>query len=115
MKRILLFAIVAFSLSSCYYDSREELYPENPNECKTTGLTYIADTEAIFANSCAISGCHESGGQTPTLETYVQVTASIDRIEQRALVEKSMPPAGPLGSCDQSQLTQWIADGYPEK
>ena len=115
MKKIILFTIIAFSVSSCYYDNKEDLYPEDPNACKTSGLTYNEDTKAIFANSCATTGCHESGGQTPVLETYAQVSSSIVRIEKRALVEKTMPPAGPLGSCDQSQLTQWIADGYPEK
>jgi len=115
MKKIIILAVVAFSVSSCYYDNKEELYPENPNACNTKGLTYDADTKAIFANSCATSGCHESGGQTPVLETYAQVSSSIVKIEKRALVEKTMPPAGPLGSCVQSQLTQWIADGYPEK
>lgn len=115
MKKVLLLGVVAFALSSCYYDNKEDLYPEDPNACKTEELTYDGDTKAIFSQSCATTGCHISGGEDPALETYSQVAQNIDKIEKRALIEKTMPPAGPLSSCSQSQLTQWIADGYPEK
>ena len=115
MKKILLLFIVSLSVSSCYYDNKEDLYPEDPNACKTAGLTYDADTKAIFAQSCATTGCHIAGAQAPYFETYLDISQNIAKIEKRALVEKTMPPSGPLSSCSQSQLTQWIADGYPEK
>ncbi len=114
MKKILLLGIIALGVSSCYYDNKEELYPEDPNACETTGLTYDKDIKAIFVNGCAVSGCHVAGDQSPALETYDEVKNNISRIETRALVEKTMPTSGPLASCTQSQLTQWIADGYPE-
>lgn len=117
MKKKYLFAIGLHSLilSSCYYDNREELYPVDPTACNTTSLTYDVEIKPIFSSSCAVSGCHVAGSQLPTLETYSQVFANLDRIEARALIEKSMPPSGPLGQCSSDQLIQWIADGAPEK
>ncbi len=114
MKKILLLGIVTLTVSSCYYDNGTELYPTDPNACQTTGLTYDANIKAIFSNNCSVSGCHSAGAQLPTLETYSDVKDNLTRIEFRALIEKSMPPAGPLSSCEQSQLTQWIADGAPQ-
>lgn len=115
MRKIILLAVLAISVTSCYYDNKEELYPENPNACATDSLTYDSGIKAIFSSSCAVSGCHVAGKESPTLETYAQVSANITAIERRALIEKSMPAAGPLSSCAQSQLAQWIVDGYPEK
>jgi uncharacterized membrane protein len=114
MKKILLLGIVALSVSSCYYDNSEDLYPVDPNACETTELTYDANVKAIFSQNCSVSGCHVAGAQTPALETYTEVKDNLTRIEFRALIEKTMPPSGPLTSCEQSQLTQWIADGAPE-
>lgn len=115
MKKIIVIGVILFSFSSCYYDNQEELYPINPNDCKTANLTYDTDVKSIFDKSCAVSGCHIVGAQLPTLETYNDVKNNLNRVEIRALIEKSMPPTGPLNSCDQNKLTQWIADGAPEK
>ncbi len=111
----LTFVLLPLFLSSCYYDNREELYPLDPNACNTTDLTYDVDIQPIFSNNCAVSGCHVAGAKLPELETYSQVFSKIDRITERALIEKSMPPTGQIDQCSQSQLTQWIADGAPEK
>ena len=108
------FIALGLMVSSCYYDNKEELYPVDPNTCKTTNLSYDVDIKPIFSKNCSVSGCHAAGAQLPVLETYAQVMASLNRIEVRVLVEKSMPPAGPLSSCDQKMLAQWIADGAPE-
>lgn len=115
MNRIWVLGFLLFAVSSCYYDNGEDLYPTDPNDCKTDSLTYDGDIKAIFSNSCAVSGCHITGVQPPSLETYSEVKASLSRIEQRALVQKDMPTGGPLSSCDQEKLKQWIADGAPEK
>lgn len=115
MRKIIALSCLVIGLSSCYYDNKEELYPTDPTQCETVSQTYDANIKAIINQSCAVSGCHVAGAQTPMLTTYTEVKNNIVRIEQRALVTKDMPTAGPLGSCDQSKLTQWIADGYPEK
>lgn len=118
MKNIVKYSVVlaVLGLSSCYYDNKEELYPFEGQNCETANLTYTTNIKVLVDKSCAVSGCHVSGAQTPVLETYTQVKAIIDngKFEQRVLVQKDMPTSGPLSDCEQSQLTQWIADGAPE-
>lgn len=102
------------SLGSCYYDNQEDLYPIDPNDCKTDSLTYNNYVGDLINLTCSTSGCHSAGGQPPALTNYQEVFSNLGRIEVRALQEKTMPPSGPMNQCNQSQLTQWIADGAPE-
>lgn len=114
MNKVLLIGALAFMVSSCYYDIGEELYPTDPNDCKTDSLTYDDDIKILINNSCAVSGCHVAGAQTPFLTTYAEVKANTSGIQQRAIVQGDMPPSGPLSACDKKKLEQWIADGAPE-
>ena len=114
MKKIFFLAVLALGMESCYYDNEEELYPSDPNSCNTDSLTYDNQIGSLINTNCSVSGCHAAGGESPTLTTYQEVKSNIDRIEIRALIEKTMPPTGPLPQCELSQLTQWIADGAPE-
>ena len=98
-------------LNSCTYN-KEQAIP-NANTCGPTPATYSGDIKALIANNCALSGCHNlataSGGQV--FENYSQVKASIDRIRQRAVVERTMPATGPLNAGDYDKLKCWIDRG----
>lgn len=95
----------------CYYDVAEELYPaQQTTNCDTT-RGYALRIAPIMATNCATTGCHVSNGQSPNLSTYAGVSANIDRVRQRAIVEKTMPPSGPLSPCDVLALQQWIDAG----
>ena len=103
--------MLVIGVQGCYYDVAEELYPaQQTANCDTT-RGYALRVAPIIAGNCAISGCHVSNGQTPNLSTYAGVSSNIDRIRQRAIVEKTMPPTGPLTPCDQQALQQWIDAG----
>lgn len=108
-------AVVIFLAQACYYDNEEELYPGD-SDCNTAGLTYQNTIKTLIDTRCAVSGCHVSGTGRVVLTTYQGVKAIVDdgRLTQRVIVEKTMPPAGPLPSCSIRQLEQWIADGAPE-
>lgn len=106
--------MLAFFMSSCYYDNGEDLYPVDPNDCNTDSLTYDNQIKVLINVTCATRGCHYTGSQAPALTNYQEVLANLDRIEARALQERTMPPSGPLSTCKHNQLTQWIADGAPE-
>jgi hypothetical protein len=98
-------------LSACTYDKGEDMVPV---DCETDSLTYNGQIGVLINANCATSGCHNQGGQPPALTNYSNVKANLNRIEVRALIEKTMPPSGPLSSCNQSQLSTWIANGSPE-
>jgi hypothetical protein len=99
-------------MSGCYYDVADELYPDSVTaNCDTTAPTYSARIAPLIASSCATSGCHTGAAQLPDLNNYNDVSANVDRIKQRAVIEKTMPPSGPLSTCDVNALQTWIDAG----
>ncbi|MCS3800823.1 hypothetical protein [Niastella sp. OAS944] len=106
--------VMVISNTGCYYDKAELLYPGGSVDCSTISATY-GKVQAIISGKCNTSGCHnarDAAGGT-VLETYDQVKAKASRINQRAIVEKTMPPAGPLSTADIAILTCWISSGTP--
>lgn len=107
------------SMTGCYYDNEEELYPFAGNQCDTLlPLSYNGIIQPIMQQNCAISGCHT--GVNPTgglrLDTYTQVSeiALNGDMSSRVIVNRDMPPSGPLSACDISALQAWIDLGAPE-
>jgi hypothetical protein len=113
--RILAGVIALLLVQSCYYDKEEELYPGN---CNVLNPTYTNGIKTMIDNNCATSGCHT--GIAPAagllLNTYPQVKeiAVNGKLEARVIIQKSMPPSGPLPKCDLEALQVWIAAGAPE-
>jgi hypothetical protein len=55
--------------------------------------------------------CHDV--QQPTMNSYNEVKSVIDSIHQAAVIEKNMPPDGPLTTSQMEILTDWINRGAP--
>lgn len=113
---IILLLCVTVSSSSCYNDKEELLYPGSttPADCATVPAKFSADIFPLMSSKCAISGCHDataSGGVT--FQNYNQINSKKDRINVRAVIEKSMPPTGPLPPGDISKLKCWLDAGAP--
>jgi uncharacterized membrane protein len=100
--------------TGCYYDKAELLYPGGTVDCSTVQATF-SKVQSVIANKCNTSGCHNArnaaGGTV--LETYDQVKAKAGRINQRAIVEKTMPPGAALSTEDIAILQCWITSGTP--
>lgn len=115
---ITLIVLLAAGVQSCYYDSEEKTYPGSLNGCDTIPPTFANTIEAITSTNCAISGCHT--GINPSagifLDTYAQVKVIADngKLNQEVVVNKSMPPSGPLTDCELKAIADWIAAGAPE-
>ncbi|HRH64402.1 MAG TPA: hypothetical protein PLI68_13860 [Bacteroidia bacterium] len=109
-RSIVLLLLITF-FSACYYDVESELYPATTSTCDTATPTYSATIQPLIAASCAITGCHTSGAQSPDLSSYANLKASIERVKVRAITEKSMPPSGPLSSCSLESIDKWITSG----
>jgi hypothetical protein len=110
---IILLILSSFILiSGCYYDVADELYPEGSTvTCDTTVRGYAAKIQPMIGTNCAISGCHVPGAQTPDLSTHAEVAANADIVKEQAIINKTMPPTGPLPPCDILSLEQWINNG----
>ncbi len=61
-----LIAILILFVSGC---SKTATIVKNPGSDITQTMSFTSDIIPIFSNSCAISGCHVSGGKAPDLST----------------------------------------------
>ena len=106
--------IMTMLIAGCYYDKEELLYPGSTVDCSIVSATF-GNIKSIMTNKCNTSGCHnarDAAGGT-VLETYDQVKAKADRINQRAIIEKTMPPRTALTSGEIAILKCWISSGTP--
>lgn len=120
MKKILLIAVLAISLGSCYNDKYDKLYPApvvtvDPCDTATNASTYSGNVSGIISLNCATAGCHDAnemaGGYN--LSTYAGVKEIADN--GRLLITTnsgSMPKSLPkLSDCKIKQLTYWVNHG----
>ncbi len=116
-KTLVLFAMAAFLVPSCYYDNAEELYGNQIPACDVSAVTYSQDVSAIVAQNCAYSGCHlnpnaQAGLDFSTHATVQANSAAIkDRINRPAGAVGAMPPSGPMSACNIEKVTTWIDQG----
>lgn len=78
--------------------------------------TYRTVNENVFQKNRCLQ-CHSSSGMSAggvALDNYAIVKANLGRIERAALINKTMPPSGPLSATDQAILRAWIDRGAPE-
>lgn len=105
------------SLNSCYRDKEELLYPGSTTavDCSSVPTTFNAEVKSIFTSKCAINGCHDataSGGLI--FQSYQQIHNNLERINIRALVQKTMPPTGALPPAEINKIKCWIDAGALE-
>ena len=115
-KHLLLTVIIGASglLSSCYYDKEEILYPGSTTvDCTTTPAGFAADVQPLFISKCAVSGCHDpaTASGSAIFQNYSQISSKKDRILIRAVIDKTMPPTGPLTPAESAKIKCWIEAG----
>jgi uncharacterized membrane protein len=102
-------------ITGCYYDKEATLYGSGSVDCNSISAKFGADIAPMIQSKCAIPGCHNASGASGgrIFENYTQIKAAIDRIRQRAIIEKTMPKNGSLTSLELAQLQCWIDSGAP--
>ncbi len=113
---VLFLAVMAASSSGCYYDKEELLYSgKGAINCATISAKFSTDVNPLIKSKCATSGCHDaasaSGGSV--LVTYAQIAAQTARINQRCVIDKTMPSSGPLSAAEIAIVKCWIESGAP--
>ena len=116
MKKIvyLTLTVLTLSLSACYYDKEEELYPNSFSKNNdTTAVTYALTIAPMLATNC--NNCHKPGGDSPDLTNYSNVFAKKDKIKARAVdgTPTPMPASGLMNLSNRNKLAAWIAAGAP--
>ena len=119
--------LVSISLTSCYYDTEEELYPDSGSVvCDTISVSYATDIVPIMNSKCSYSGCHASINAAAgiALETYVEVQSYLDTDKARFLSSitwdgsvsfpKNMPQGAStkISDCNINTIRAWINAGY---
>lgn len=108
--------LLTFTLSGCYYDSEEELYPGSTN-CDISNVTYSASIAPAFAANC--NSCHSSNTPSGNIVTdnYASVKANMSRIKGAVNHESGFSPMpkdlSKLSACELSKLDIWISQGMP--
>ena len=115
--RIAFFLVTAtIGIVGCYNDKEELLYPNTTNlDCANVSAKYSTDIAPIIQTKCATAGCHNASSSAAgiVLQTHAQVAAKANQIRQECIVNKTMPPAGPLPIAEQNAIQCWINAGTP--
>ncbi len=115
LRYFILIVTVSAVVEGCYYDKEETLYGASLN-CATVSYTYSAEVGPIVAQYCATSGCHDANTHAGnvTLTNFAEASASLARINQRVVIDRTMPPSERLTSDQISTIRCWIANGAPQ-
>lgn len=113
-----LFILAALAvLSSCYYDSEEDLYPELG--CSTDDMSYVNDILPIIDQNCMV--CHSASANFGgvTLEGYDALKIWVDNGRFLGSIRRDpgfspMPQGQPqILQCNIEKIESWINDGAP--
>ena len=109
--------ILLFSISSCYYDSKEFLYPQI-SKCDTAHITYTFCVKPILDNCL---GCHSNStavslGGSIKLQDYADVKTSVDNGKLLESIKqtgaKPMPKnSSKLPGDEITIIEKWISKG----
>jgi len=118
MRLLIFFLIISsLALTSCYYDSEEELY--SGSACDTTNVTYSGTIQPILATNC--NSCHTgtTGQGGVSLSSYDELMVHVNSGVFRKTVNHE-PGATPmpynmakLPDCELLKINAWINNGAP--
>ena len=112
--------LLIISVSGCYYDKAELLYPTNPQGCDTTVVRYSVEVVNILSTNCDV--CHggaATGSGGIMLDNYAGLKARASNgLLLKAITHSAgappMPQDGPkLADCDILKISAWINRGAP--
>lgn len=116
-----LIILISIFFASCSYRHVKDesaftatAYKGNSNIETSSTITFAVINKAILIPKCV--KCHsDSGGNQGglNLERYEDVAKAIANINQRTVIEKSMPPSRPLSNDDLSLFSMWVSKGAP--
>jgi hypothetical protein len=113
-RRLFLTFISGIFLAACTYDNAEDLYGKT--SCPPEGVSFEIDILPITSSNCAIPGCHITGQQLPTLQTYEQISVNAAKVREMTS-GGIMPPSTSGKSITPEEIdliTCWVESGTPD-
>jgi mono/diheme cytochrome c family protein len=88
--------------------------PQASTQTASAGPTYQKDILPIFTKNC--SSCHNARSGLPNWLDYQVAFGKKDRIMERDVVKRTMPPPGmpPLQESEVATIKKWLESGAPE-
>jgi uncharacterized membrane protein len=122
MKQIRLILLVIFvaTMTGCYYDTEERLYPQISSPCNDTVATFSKTVTTILqpCQSCHSNSAVSNGdGGGIKLQNYTDVQSYANNGHLMGTINhtagySAMPKGGgKLPDCEISQLQKWIDNG----
>ena len=115
-----LMLLLSFTLSGCYYDKEDLLYPAQ-TICDTSNVTYSKTIAGIMSAHC--NKCHstllQSGGYITDTYADLSLIATVDGplwkgVDWQYSGSKNMPQNEPqLTDCELAKIKIWIDKGAP--
>lgn len=108
--------ILTLSLTGCYYDNEEDLYPGS-STCDTSNVTYTNAVATVLAANC--NSCHSGAGASGGIVTdnYTSVKANMSRIRGAVNHQSGFSPmpqnGSKLSACELTKIDVWINQGMP--
>lgn len=110
MLRLLSALFLVFGLIGHLQAATEATY-DGPNGIRNNVLT-----ACLQCHSASVTGAGRSGApDIVNFDTYAAASMWADLLITKAVVERSMPPTGPLNGDQRAALLAWQAAGFPEK
>ena len=119
--KIIFSIIVVISFASCYYDNKDQMYPQVVvAACDTTTVTYSTTVKTILNSNCI--SCHSttaapSSGGGIALDTYTGVKAYVTNgklyasMAQNGMASPMPKNMAKLDACTINKIAVWINRG----
>lgn len=94
--------------AGCKKETKEDVI-----DCTGVSPSYNSEIKPIINANCISSGCHNAGSSNGDYTTYagLKAVASTGTLESRVIINKTMPPTGPLSLEDRKKIKCWISSG----
>ncbi|MDP1747635.1 MAG: hypothetical protein Q8L90_18825 [Bacteroidota bacterium] len=115
MKAVKTIQLILFSIAcmlvlfpSCKKETKDEVI-----DCTGVSPSYNSEIKPIINANCISSGCHNAGSSNGDYTTYagLKAVASTGTLESRVIINKTMPPSGPLSLEHRKKIKCWISSG----
>ncbi len=113
----ILITFIGWSLQSCYYDNKEELYGVTDFGCDTSLVTYSEDIAPVLQSNC--DGCH--GSSTAQANVITDNYTDLKQVLQKGRFlgsinhESGFSPmpknAEKISDCNLIKIRIWIDEG----
>ena len=116
---ILIILLISMTLTSCFYDKADMVYPTSVTTCDTTNVTYTVQIVSILnaqCNNCHGSAANSIGGGI-YLNTYTALTpylndgSLLNSILQNGKASAMPKNGAKLDNCSILKIQSWINKG----